>query len=293
VVFGGPAGTVSRAPRHVGLDEAVLSVHGQAGKQLGYAVLRLGRSGKLWGGLTLSSELALPDVRVLAWRTELQLASVGLDRGGHHCLLSVSRCAAPDYQAPLVAEFDEALRPLYRDGTCEIVFTERRTLEPPMVADAFRACAVAATLAAMENAGLEPRRATVALHRPQQAGTEVMDALTSEGLTPVRPEYPAVSTPVDVLLLDGTPQTLSVAEAYAVRARVLIALGAVMPSAAAMSRLEDRHIVLVSDTWTGAGRFLALDAIRRGLDPDVAIGQAAATIREEVRRRSGAGRSAQ
>jgi hypothetical protein len=282
VVFGRPTGSASSAGG--GVEEVVLSVHGGAGDQLGYAALRLGTGGGSWGGLSLSTGLGLPDVRVLAWRTELQLAAVGIERGSHHCALSVAPDADAGARAARAVEFARAMQPLFEDGLCEVVFTHDATLEPPVVAAAFRRCAVSATLAAVEHAGLERRRATVAIHQPARSGDDVVRALTSYGLTPVSYERAPLSTAADVLLLDGNPRSMTISDAHAVRARVIVALTPTLPSAAAMRRLSDRRITLVPDTVIGAGRFLALDLCRRGLGLEAAVRRAGAVADEHIHR---------
>jgi hypothetical protein len=255
-------------------------VHGRSGDQLGYAALRRNGDRPPWGGLTLSNELTLDDVRLLAWRADLQLAAAGLERGGHHCLFS-ARPADPGRHAALTAEFHEALRPLHEQGLCEIVFTDHLSVEPPVAETAFRTCAAVVTLAAMERAGLDPARSTVAVHRPRWAGAEVTRALSARGLTPVSSRE-ALSTPADVLLLDGRPWTMGISEAHVVRARLVVALSPVIPDAAAARRLRDRRVCLLPDTVIGAGRFLALDLWRHGVEPDVAVRRAAAAVRERL-----------
>ena len=281
VVFARPT-AVSGFPEDIGLDELVLSVHGRDGRQLGYVALRPGNGRSPWGGLTLSSELTLGDVRVLARSTELQLAAVGLERGAHHCLVSPSPVADPAQRATLAAEYHDALRPLREEGLCEIVFTEHSLVEPPVVAAALMTCAVETTLAAVERAGLDPGRSTVAVHRPLWAGAEVVQALSSRGLTPISSSAASLSTPADVLVLDGRPRRMGISEAHAMRARVVVALTPVVPTAAAARRLHDRRMRLLPYTATGAGRFLAIDLWRNGLAPSTAVQRAATVARERL-----------
>jgi hypothetical protein len=278
VVFARPASTAGRASAGTGVEEVVLSVHGRNGAQLGYAALRLRGTGSLWGGLTCSSELSLTDTRVLAWRTELQLSAAGLEHGGHHCLLSTPSARGAGDRAALAVEFAEALRPVCDEGPCEIVFTEDGSVEPQFVAAATGACTATATLVALERAGLEPGRSTVAVCRPGWAGREVVRGLVSHGLTLVSPPEATLSTQADVLVLDGGPRALEMADAHAVRAKLIVALAPVIPTAAAARRLRDRRVSMLSDTVTGAGRFLAVDLRRRGLEPQVAVDRAATLV---------------
>jgi hypothetical protein len=109
-------------------------------------------------------------------------------------------------------------------------------------------------------------------------------ALSLCGLTPVSHEQAALSTAADVLLLDGNPRTMTISHAHALRARVVVALAPVLPSAAARRRLRDRRITVVPDTVVGAGRFLALDLCRQGLALDAAVRRAAAATTEHLHR---------
>jgi hypothetical protein len=68
------------------------------------------------------------------------------------------------------------------------------------------------------------------------------------------------------------------ADAHAVRAKLIVALAPVIPTAAAARRLRDRRVSMLSDTVTGAGRFLAVDLRRRGLEPQVAVDRAATLV---------------
>jgi hypothetical protein len=197
-------------------------------------------------------------------------------------VLSPSPAADPAGQAARTAEYHDALRPLCEQGLCEIVFTEHHLVEPPVVAAALRTCAVETTLAAVERAGLDPDRSTVAVHGPLRAGAEVVHALSSRGLTPMSTSTASLSTPADVLVLGGRPTKMGISEAHAVRARVVVALTPVIPSAAAARRLRDRRVSLLPYTATGAGRFLALDLWRSGLAPSMAVQRAATVARERL-----------
>ena len=261
-------------------------MHSAAGRLLGYVVVhRASAVTGTWGGMSVSARLSLSDVCTLARATTLQLALFAIRRGSHHCLVSVPEGATEREQSSQQRGFLEALQPLVAAGLCHIVFTSTDdSLDPPLARRGLAASAAATALVGLEHLGIEPTRATVALHGPTRAGHDAVAALVHHGLRLVAEGDEALKAGVDVALIGGALQAISLREARAARARVLVTLAPTAVTPAARRTLHERGIVLIPDTVAAGGLFVAIDRRSRGLDEREAIAQSFAEADARCRR---------
>jgi hypothetical protein len=285
IIFGG-AGSAPNLFGGAAPDAApqlVLSVHSRTSRLLGYCVVDRIAAGGAFGGLTIASDLGLPDVVRLARVTALQLRLLELRSASHHCLELVEEKSDAATRSTCHDDYLDALRPLVGARLCAITHTlDRGKLEPRMAREGLSASAAAATLAALAHVGVAAERATVALHRPDDAACASAKLIAQQGPRIVEGDLP-LAADADVVLAGAPLAPLERADAGAIQARVIVALGTTSLPASLERHLHEREIVFVPDVLARAGIPLALDLRSRGLDERSAVARTFTTIDERAR----------
>jgi hypothetical protein len=251
--------------------QLLLGVHAFDGRLLGYFVAQTVRSEGTWGGLTLGP-FGLGEAVVLARRSAAALALVGLGHAAHHCLCSVPAGAPVVERERRRKEYVDALQPLARVGLGRVAFSEDADeLRPTLACTAAVATAEAVTLKLLAREHVPEHRATVALHGTAPLASTVVASLERRGLRRLCSGEAGLGADADVLVVGGSLSELGVAEANAVRAKVLLALGDAPPGAAAECRLHERGVTVLPATLVLGGMFAVLDFRARGLDERAAL----------------------
>ncbi len=280
-------GALGNAPARLvgGEPELVFSVHGATGEPLGYAVVdrTLGRAGS-WGGLTINPGEQLESVIAQALTTALEIRLFGLKRGSHHCALIAADGLGKRTGAARRREFLDALRPLIDAGICHIVYTRNgNDVEPQLPRQGLIASIAATTLATLEHLQIDRSRASVAVYRPERWAEDAVGRLAEFGLRPLATDSVALATPADVLLLGPSTGSLGLEESNAVRASVLVPLGRLTVTRAAVRRLHERGVVLIPEALAAGGLLVGTDLRARGLDERSALHRTFSTVQDRTR----------
>jgi hypothetical protein len=260
----------------------MLGVYAYDGTFLGYLIAQSLGATAAWGGLSVG-ELGLEDAVALARRTASALNFVGLTRGAHHCLCATSRGLDRNERARRESEFIDALQPLARRGLVRIMYRDAPTgLEASFAREAATAAAAASVIAVLERLQIDPSRATFAIYRPTPLARETSELLFEHGMRPVGNGEEALAADVDVLLVGAGPWAIGLAEATAVRARIILPLGTANTAPHAEQRMHQRGTTLLPDTLAIAGMMSALDYRARGVTGEEAVHRALATLRPRV-----------
>jgi len=258
IVFGGGSAKPNVFAGGVEGPALVLSVHAADGELLGYTVVSRAEAGSTWGGMTISDRLSLGDALLLSRATALQLDLFGLGRGAHHCLVVTPAGSTARARRAQARAFSAALAPLFDAGLCTITHTsDPDSLQPPATRNALVASLAAVTTAALAHLGRDAASATVAVHEPSPLTRAALPALTERGLRVLVEGDGAWTAGADIVVTGAPVCSLTVEEARAVRAKAVVATGAVAAAPAAENLLHERHIVFVPDALAGAGAVVA------------------------------------
>jgi hypothetical protein len=229
----------------------LVGVHSPRGDLLGYAAFDAAVDGVTRGGITVTEAATLRDAVFLARSAAMQLRLCGLPGGAMHCVVSIreGREGVRD-----LAAVDSALEPLVQAGACRVDYHRHRDrVEPRFVHDAVVASATAAALSVLTHLSVSPERGSFAAVGPQCVAHDIADALTALGL-----EDGGQSSPIDLLVVDGQPGTVSIEALLARRARAAVLVGPVSIGAEAEQKLSERGTIVVPEPLSSAGRSIAL-----------------------------------
>lgn len=273
------SGTASARP-----PELMLGVYAYDDTLLGYLVAQsLGGSCGSWGGLTVSDG-GLEDALALARRTARALDLLGVVRGAHHCLCTVSSGVAAAQRARREVEFLDALQPLARLGLVRTVYREGADgLEASFAREAAAASTATSVVVALQSLHLDPAGATFVVDDASPHTGPIVQALVERGLRRVAAAAHPLSSQADVLLAGASPRPIDLADAAAVRARVILPLGATRAAVGVAERLHERRITLLPDTLPIAGMLAALDYRSRGVPTNEALERATAMLEKRLR----------
>jgi hypothetical protein len=262
--------------------QLLLGVHAFDGRLLGYFVAQAVRSEGTWGGLTLGP-FGLGEAVVLARRSAAALALVGLRHAAHHCLCSVPAGAPTAERERCRKEYVDALQPLARVGLGRVAFSDDADeLRPTLACAGAAATAEALTLKLLAGRDVAEHRGTVALHGTAPLASSVVASLERRGLRRLCAGESALGADADVLVIGSSLSELGMAEANAVRAKIVLALGDAPPGAAAESRLHERGVTVLPATLVLGGMFAVLDFRARGLDERTALERGVAIALERL-----------
>jgi hypothetical protein len=264
--------------------QLLLGVHAFDGRLLGYFVAQAVRSEGTWGGMTLGP-FGLGEAVVLARRSAAALGLVGLRHAAHHCLCSVPAGATTAERERSRKEYVDALQPLARVGLGRVAFSDdAEELRPTLACAAAVATAEALTLRLLADRAVAEHRGSVALYGTAPLASSVVGSLERRGLSRLCAGESGLGADADVLVVGSSLSELGLAEANAVRAKVVLALGESPPGAPAESRLHERGVTVLPASLVLGGMFAVLDFRARGLDERTALERGVGIARERLDR---------
>jgi hypothetical protein len=286
IIFGGAAGApnVFAGSAPGAAPKYVLGVHSRTGDLLGYAVIDHANADRSMGGLTLTHDLSLESAVELARAAMLQIRFLELRSGASHCLALTEEKTTVARLRDRREEFVDALRPLVTAGLCAINYAVHGDrLEPRIARHGLAASTAAATLAVVQELGIAPSRATIAVDTTGPAANECIRAITERGLRVVDGGANPVLARTDIVVVGRPLWSLDAATAQAIRARVIVAPGTPSLTASIERQLDERRILFVPSTVAGGGILHALDLRSRGLDERTAVGRTFAVVEMRAR----------
>lgn len=230
-----------------------LGVHSAAGDVLGYVVIDELRPGRTLGGIDHADNLSIRDAMLIARSTSMQFRLCGIDRAASHAVICPARGRN---RVSDRAAYLEAVRPLVDARIFDLSYTNDEGVFDPLHArDATVVSAAASVFGLLDHLAMDPGATTYSVPLRTPLAAELSVSLQLAGLTERRDGR---GNAADIIILDGKSGFLELEAVAATRARGLILLSVLVPTAATEAFLADRGTIVIPHTLATAGRSIAL-----------------------------------